>query len=75
MFSGGIVISGGGTAIYNKIAMNVATYVHTVALTAQIKRRASVWHASIASYSHNSGNYKWRLLMIIRGQDRINGPS
>ena len=32
MFSGGIVISGGGTAKYNKIAKNVATYVHTVAL-------------------------------------------
>ena len=29
MFSGGIVISGGGTAKYNKIAMNVATYVCT----------------------------------------------
>ena len=29
MFSGGIVISGGGTAKYNKIAMNVPTYIHT----------------------------------------------
>lgn len=46
MFSGGIVISGGGTAKYNKIAKNVATYVHTV--TWQLRSNEELMYSILA---------------------------